>query len=406
MLHVVFGPSVKHALRTVVVSTAYVEALFAHFGQWLSKSTKPCSLALLQAKHVASAWRRDHRLRKSAAQRPRKKWGKPKRPEWIFKKGEKGRVTARHVFLGDFIAAKPPGCSSRDAFREAQGAWRAASPKAKARAKAIAGERASRARALKQARLHRLHLDKECESSGTDDEDGGEYPLSTVEVRESMSARGGVRRRSVAWASGAARCAEDSAMPQDIETSKADNSALHSLSAEQRSAAERVLDDLAALFGAGSDAADRAKPLLCADESGSWCALLRCCFALRSRPFSGDFVVYHIDDAESPWHAGIVQAPVNGILRRAPLPSPLRGRTPSCMTLFTESELAAALVTLPASGRWCFRRATVEYGETLAQAPCAGASNAVADNSKQWIGAKTNGTVPEEMARHPNTVIV
>ena len=47
-----------HLFNKVILSTAFVECLFAHFKQWCIRSPKPLSTALLQAKHVTSATQR------------------------------------------------------------------------------------------------------------------------------------------------------------------------------------------------------------------------------------------------------------------------------------------------------------------------------------------------------------
>ena len=47
-----------NAFNKVVLSTAFIECLFAHFKQWVGRSPKPINTALLDAKHVTASFKR------------------------------------------------------------------------------------------------------------------------------------------------------------------------------------------------------------------------------------------------------------------------------------------------------------------------------------------------------------
>ena len=80
-----------HAVNQCIISTAFVECLFAKFKQWMQRSPKSWLIALLQAKHLSSSFTRACGV-KRAVQEERKQHTpiKRRRPEWIIRSGESG----------------------------------------------------------------------------------------------------------------------------------------------------------------------------------------------------------------------------------------------------------------------------------------------------------------------------
>ena len=75
-----------HAFNKVVLSTAFVECIFAHFTKWLARPPKPWSTALLQAKHVSTSFKRTCQDKLNLAEPHEKVRAQLKRPEWNYEK--------------------------------------------------------------------------------------------------------------------------------------------------------------------------------------------------------------------------------------------------------------------------------------------------------------------------------
>ena len=147
-----------HSFNKVVLSTAFVETLFARFNQWLQRSRKPLSMSLLQGKHMTSGFVRACAEKRGAAlggPEPSAKRCKLGRPAWVFKAGERGRVTGRHVAVAEHITERAVGVPQVEAFQQAVAKWRELSPRAKTRAQAVAREKNARIRLMKK-RQHQL----------------------------------------------------------------------------------------------------------------------------------------------------------------------------------------------------------------------------------------------------------
>ena len=69
----------SHLFNKVILLTAFIECLFAHFKQWCVRSPKLLSTALIQAKHVTSVTQRANADKRQRADdssgRPRKRRG-------------------------------------------------------------------------------------------------------------------------------------------------------------------------------------------------------------------------------------------------------------------------------------------------------------------------------------------
>ena len=118
-----------HAVNKIVVSNAFIECLFGQFKQWQAKSPKPVGVPLVAAKHVAHQFKAgsERKREREAVQPPsgiKRRRCVAGRPSWVFKRGELGRKSARHVFIGKEVMSRPLGTSGGDAFSAAVRAWR------------------------------------------------------------------------------------------------------------------------------------------------------------------------------------------------------------------------------------------------------------------------------------------
>ena len=155
------------AFNEVVISTAFVECLFAQFKQWLLRIPKPPSVSLLAGQHMQSSFKRsceskrarhatgnDGGVGEAAGHRQRTK---RRRPEWVFRSGEQGFKTARLVWVGQQVKKRGHGVSSRKAFADASCRWRDTSPASRKRARQEARARNKAARQLKADSLTDLN---------------------------------------------------------------------------------------------------------------------------------------------------------------------------------------------------------------------------------------------------------
>ena len=95
------------AFNEVAISTAFVECLSAQSKQWLLRSPKTPSVSLLAGKHMQSIFKiscgskrarhatgNNGEVGEAAGHRQRTK---RRRPEWVFRRGERGCKTSHHV---------------------------------------------------------------------------------------------------------------------------------------------------------------------------------------------------------------------------------------------------------------------------------------------------------------------
>lgn len=99
---------------------------------------------------------------------------KPGRPEWIFRRGELGCRTSRHMFIGERIAGRSFETSQAEAFAEACVAWREAPGEVRAQMAQRAKISNATAKLFKESAL-RAAKDKQKEAST-------EFPLSVSDV--------------------------------------------------------------------------------------------------------------------------------------------------------------------------------------------------------------------------------
>ena len=157
----------RAAFNEVVISTAFVECLFAQFKQWLLRIPKPPSVSLLAGKHMQSIYKisceskiarhatgDNGEVAEAAGHRQRTK---RRRPEWVFRRGERGCTKSRNVWVGQQVKKRGHGVSSRKAFVDASCMWRDTSPASRKRARQEARARHKASRQLKVQSLADLN---------------------------------------------------------------------------------------------------------------------------------------------------------------------------------------------------------------------------------------------------------
>ena len=127
----------KHLFTRIILSTQFIECLFAQFRQWLASTTKPLSIWGLARKHVTRQFMRRYqdtmgqRLDPARTQRARTKRA---RPAWISTRSTRGRKSkASTVFIGEYKqqarrrakAAGAPVPTEAEFLKAGSAAWKA-----------------------------------------------------------------------------------------------------------------------------------------------------------------------------------------------------------------------------------------------------------------------------------------
>ena len=356
-----------NAFNKVVLSTAFIECLFAHFKQWVGRSPKPISTALLDAKHVTASFKRACAAKRAnldpaLAQPAKRRKGPAGRPSWVMKRGELSGCTARHVVIGTEIANRPVGMSQTDAFRQACGTWRQSSPMAKAAAKRVALQRNARGKLLKQSSLASLNTLIKDAPSPWDVADGDpDFPLSPNAVQTILDQKDGVKSLARQWQRSGARCVEDPDFPEQVQYPHVIPAEVAGLHNDDLARVDELLEMFGVLFGrfAGIDFV----PMLLSDTAGTFAAVFQCCSCLKVSPFKGEFVVYSRDMPSVD-----LTFPTVARLFRCPLPNLGVASTPTPLSLLTETQFAVEVIQARQGlNPWLFRRAIVDEsrGEML-----------------------------------------
>jgi hypothetical protein len=201
-----------HAFNQCILSTAFVECLFAKFKQWLSKCPKAPSVNFPAAKHMTSGCSLAAKLKlgKKKSVRP----SKTRRPEWVFRGGEQGRSNARHMWIADQVRKRAHGTSSKQAFAQAVKMWRGCSPEAKRSLRVKARAKNVLTRQLKSDALRAFVSKEGSEATHWGLSDGStEYPLAVSAVQSVLDMKAGIESTSRAWTSVGNRVSADPSFP-------------------------------------------------------------------------------------------------------------------------------------------------------------------------------------------------
>jgi len=269
-------------------------------------------------------------------------------------------LNARHVAISEHIAQRAVGVPQVDAFRHASATWGELSPRAKARARAVAREKNTRARLMKKGSTSSINHAPNDAPSPWHVADGSAWHLTAGGVGRAMAEPAGVQRRARAWAhrdGDAPRCGPSLAFPDAAPPPPATVAALHGLAADVRARVVCILQLFAAIFARVGlkqhEAATVAMtcPVLVVQAGGSLHGLIQRCSCLKSSPFMGEFVVYDI--CPGGRRGAVAEAPFVATLPRAPLRARAFGATPLAVPLQTETELAVEMAEIWA-GAWIF----------------------------------------------------
>ena len=206
-----------HVVNQCIISTAFVECLFAHFKQWLQRSPKPLSSPLLQAKHMTSSFKRACKVKRGLQQEKKLRTPtKKRRPEWAIRRGESGQKNARHVWIGEQVRQREVGVSSQEAFRVACNGWPTASVEDKARCKKTAQNKNRVSSLMKTASVEMINLPTLDLASPWDVAEGHDLPLPPGDVSRIMDIKNGVTHYAGVWKEGGQRIQPDPDFPAEV----------------------------------------------------------------------------------------------------------------------------------------------------------------------------------------------
>ena len=340
-----------HAFNKASLSNASLECTFAHFGQWLMRSSKPCSVAHLQAKQLCEGCLVAYRSEQAevtdsstASERPLK----VARPAWAFKSREAGRSTARHTFIGDYVRAAAD--EQHAAFKRAGEAWREVGLEERQRQKQKAAEKNAQKRTHKESALQKASDELEKEH----------WPLQRAQVVAQMATKDGVLELANDWKQNGRRIEEDEEFPEGVPYD-------HPCLLCSLTCKSVVPDDCQATYGAIFEGLQVIFAPRClkvtvpenmllisnaANENVWW--LVRCFSCLRTRPFSGEFAVFASAEDRAfvvPYVARLARGPLRGI--GSPDPVALLTETDLIKTIALTTEGPMAYHTLTLSDTGC-----------------------------------------------------
>ena len=321
-----------HLFNKVILSTAFVECLFAHFKQWCIRSPKPLSAALLQAAHVTSVMQRanadkrqraddssgrplkrqrvmlqqgitGHELETTLsappdASRKVKQHSKRTRPGWIVREGEASKTNCRHVWICQFIGDKAEVGRQRDAFREAVKQWptfkRLESNEDHARLK-VAGRRNVRHR--KFMAISRM---KKITEAVTDAppiwnvSDGcAEYSLSADAVNTQTNKKSGVADVAKEHMTTSQVLGPDESLPGTVSYAVPIDSDVLKLSPADQDEVEVIIKQLLAIFHIrGKRKESNSKAMLVKRTAAGQCCISRCLNMLMKSPCHAGIAIF------------------------------------------------------------------------------------------------------------------
>lgn len=357
-----------HTFNKVVISTAYIESLFAHYKQWMLPSNKPWSVPLLQAKHVNSSFTRGTSLKRKLAAGADADGAEAKRarvmtrPAWVVKRGELGRQNSRHMFIGAAVRDRPLGKSPRAAFSDAVVEWRGAGSDKKRASQQTASGRQIQAKQLKEDHLKSVNLELDHAESPWNVADGTRFPLPPHDLEAALATKSGVNDAVAQWVLGGIRVDRDPTFPEAVEYDRPLTEAALSLTEAQKLIANAIVDTFALLFAPRGIGNRKTESFLMAVDSGSGVrSVLRRCACLKSSPltgeFTGEFLMYRFRDIGSEWHEGALVLPCDLEVASSPLAG-VEG-APEGLLMLTEQELAIK-IALRGDGPWRFHRIVVD----------------------------------------------
>ena len=345
-----------HSFNQVVVSIAFLECLFAHFRQWIIRSPKPISVPLLQAKHESSGFKRacdrkrnlpvvDHS--ESPVKRLRTKTG---RPAWIFKRGELGRRTARHIFIGEVVEKRDARTSSVEAFKQGVQRWRRRTEDEKKDASAKASARNTIAKQVKKDQLLDINrLDVCAPSPWGVGQGSAEYPLPVAEISKLQAKPRGISEVAKQWQCGGRRVLDELTIPA-LDYLEVPSSRFVGFDELQRAKVEVLISHFVEIFAPRGIPSSRRPPLVIHDTVANVSVLVELLSNLKSSPFRAEFALYTCGIRSEPWVDGVLEAPCHAAL--SCLASSCGGAAQH-LPLMTESDLAEQLVD-HGPGPWRF----------------------------------------------------
>ena len=297
------------AVNKVVLSSACVEVLFAHYKQWMACSPKPMSLSLIQSKHANHEY-------KQACERKRKneqefeplptakcaKYSKPCRKPWVLKMGDLGQRNSYHEVMGESIRNRCHGVTSRQAFADASKAYSAVCAGVKAKAKSRARLTNKKTVASKTDAMLRLNTDRDDVPSLWDIAEGSEYYLHPRTLATCLAQPAWTKNMADAWYEFGSRISPDVTFPTSVTYRKLQTLHALELSEANKVRAVELCKSLRVVLAPRGSKGDKwRQPLLLADVTTREGLMVQCIALWKSPTFDCEFVVYENRDDGLTW---------------------------------------------------------------------------------------------------------
>ena len=174
------------------------------------------------------------------------------RPTWVFKRGELGQSSSINVFIGEKIAQRPLGQSSKDAFCAAHVSWRTTLPAAKRRAQQRAKTKNELRRAFKMSFLQSAASETLAtpQASLWGIGRGSQWPLHKDDVQEMYAKPGRLKELARNWEVLTKHIAPDKEhFPSEVRYKRLLHTNLLALSADMQQRVNTITADLQVLLG-------------------------------------------------------------------------------------------------------------------------------------------------------------
>jgi hypothetical protein len=349
-----------HAFNLVVVSTAYVECLFASYRQWIIGIPKPMSVVVLQAKHITSSFKRSHvdmmdRSRDHAIEAKRCKLS---RPPWIVKIGEGGRQTSRHAFFAEKISARSEADTVKDVFKSASVEWNDVDAPRRRKYKGIAKTANAWTKKNKIMALASKNATDFHEPSPWNAARGQSgYPLDPDIVKNAIHARNGVKSGAASFSQCGYRILESEEFPSSVKHAVILTPYMVALDEDKRANANSIILALSVILTKRGTKCKHMIPIAITDQSSHRTVIVQCASRKKISPFNAEFLYFTPSDADCLWWDALPDAPFRledrGVLDMYPISDPL-------LRCYDESKLACEIANTSV-GPWSYRMLQVEY---------------------------------------------
>ena len=207
------------AFNSCVLSTALVECMFANFKQILTRLPRAPSAPLLQSKGLVQTFQRCCKAKHARDQPSTKRRGDTlRRPDWVFRRGEEGCKSGRHLFIGQRVSERAAEETAGSAFARASAEWRGVSEATRATLSRKAAGVNAVSKQIKRSCLESIINNNHTQhcSSPWGISEGSEHPLSEAALQSVLDTKAGVKEGSHDFVSLGTRVMVDPDFPDEV----------------------------------------------------------------------------------------------------------------------------------------------------------------------------------------------